>query len=356
MSWAGRQVRGCCRTLVQFWSKPVRAEPLAGFRIAIGMCLFGSISLSFLPRVSDFVGEDGLCPLVAAEPWFDRRETAEKRGDKDVLSANRICLLRGPQHVPYLEDQFSAEAKARWRAWGDNPDNVRLMTRVWLLAIVAMTVGLGTRFSTFVVWVMAISFCNRFSWIKNGGDDLARVALFYLLIAPAGKVWSVDAAIANWYRKRRGTQATGPVFIPAWSVRLAQIQICFVYFCTGAYKVWSDGWGRDWIDGTAVYWLLNDVALTRFSYTAIPIPLWICQVFSWGTIAFEIGFPFLVLCRWTRPLILIGGVLFHLGILVFTEVGWFSMVSVAWYPLFLKGTTLQRFRRWVFGPKNEKTN
>jgi hypothetical protein len=356
MSWAGHQFRSFLLAPVHFWSKPVRAEPLAAFRIAIGLCFFGSVALNFLPRVADYAGAKGLCPLESAEPWLDRRETAQRNGNKEVESSNRYTLLRGPQHIPYLDDAFSLAEKASWRSWCERPENARLLTRAWLLAIVFMTFGIGTRASTFIVWVLAISFHNRYSWVLNGGDALSRVAVFYLLIAPAGKVWSIDAMIVRWFRQQRGTYIPGPVMIPAWSVRLAQIQIAIVYFCTGLYKIWSDGWGRDWLDGTAVYWLLNDVALTRFSYTAFPVPMWICKLLSWGTIAFELGFPLFVLSRWSRPLILIGGVLFHLGILAATEVGWFSMVSVAWYPLFLKGETLERWRCWVFRAKTEQMN
>lgn len=356
MSWARRQLRDLLLAPVHFWSKPVRAEPLAAFRIAIGVCLFGSIALSFLPRVDEFAGEKGLCPLESAEPWFDRNR--------------RVCLLRGPQHVPcgvyrddkgemevrYLHEKIDDDVEARWRAWGDRPDNVKLLTRLWLVAIAAMTFGFGTRLATFVVWVMTISFHNRFSWVLNGGDALSRIALFYLLIAPAGKAWSIDAAIRRWFWRRRGHDVSGPAFVPAWTVRLPQIQIAVVYFCTGFYKVWAEGWGEDWINGTAVYWMFNDVALTRYPYTLLQIPMWACQLMSWGTIAFELGFPLLVLSRWTRPLILVGGVFFHFGILLATEVGWFSMASVAWYPLFLKGETLQRFAHRLFPPRGQQTN
>ena len=85
---------------VAFWTKPVRAEPLAAFRILLGSTLFLSVLFSFLPRLGDYSGPNGLCSLEAAEPWLDR--------------THRVCLLRGPQHVPFLEDLVSAEAKSAW--------------------------------------------------------------------------------------------------------------------------------------------------------------------------------------------------------------------------------------------------
>ena len=328
MSWAGRRSKAIGKMAVRFWTEPVRAEPLAAFRILAGTCLFLNVALTFLPRVGDFAGVNGLCPLAAAEPWFDR--------------LGRVCLLRGPQHVPGLELAFSDEFKSRWRNWGDRPDNVRTMTIVWLGSILAMTIGFTTRFSTLVAWALTISFHNRFVWVLNGGDVMSRLALFYLLISPAGKVWSIDALIRFRFRSRSDVISHGPALIPAWSVRLAQLQLATMYFCTGCYKLWAGG-GQDWLDGTAAYWLLNDAALARWSYDSFPIPTWICALLSWGAVAFEVGFPLFILSRRTRPALLIGGVAMHLGIMLTIEVGWFSLACLSWYPLFLSGERLAAF-------------
>ena len=46
---------------------------------------------------------------------------------------------------------------------------------------------------------------------------------------------------------------------------------------------------------------------------------------------FEILFTFLMLNRWTRAPALWFGILFHLGIWVMIEVGWFSFYTIALY-------------------------
>jgi hypothetical protein len=165
------------------------------------------------------------------------------------------------------------------------------------------------------------------------------------MFSPASAAWSLDA------RRRRKNAGTGPVLIPPWSVRLMQIQIALVYLFTGLVKLSApyyddDGsFAQDWLTGEAVYWVLNDVALARWPYAWLPVPLVVCRLLSWATLAFELGFPLLVLFRRVRPWLLLAGLAFHLGIWVHTEVGWFSPVSMCWYALFLSGDTLERVVR-----------
>ena len=50
-----------------------------------------------------------------------------------------------------------------------------------------------------------------------------------------------------------------------------------------------------------------------------------------------------------RPWALLAGLAFHLGILIHTEVGWFSPATAAWYALFLSGDGVRNFvqLRWL---------
>ena len=56
----------------------------------------------------------------------------------------------------------------------------------------------------------------------------------------------------------------------------------------------------DWLRGEAVYWVLNDAAVARWPYCRFPVPLRLCRLASWGSLFFEIGFPFFVLFRRLR--------------------------------------------------------
>jgi hypothetical protein len=312
---------------------------LALFRITLGVTILGALLAGVVPRLVTDLGPDPLVPAAALEDWPSR--------------SGRVCLLTGPAGVPRLENLIPPQsALARhWAELGEQPWFNYLMFSVWFLAVLGMTLGVWTRWLTVVAWALTVSFQTRLAWLNNGSDDLYRTGLFFLIFTRAGAVWSIDA----WLRAR-SRPVPEPVTVPAWPVRLLQIQLVLIYFFTGLAKVTTgypsdaaDWWdavrGQDWLNGEAVYWVLNDTAVNRFPYHLVPVPLLICRLLSWATLVFELGFPVFVLFRSTRRWLLLAGVAFHLGILLHTDVGSFSLVSLCWYTLFLSGPTIA----WLSG-------
>jgi hypothetical protein len=220
-------------------------------------------------------------------------------------------------------------------------------------------IGFRTRLMTFVALLLAATFNNRMVELLNGGDALFRLGLYLLLLSPAGATWSIDAWLrSRWQWPRPLHPFTQPRFIEPWSVRLMQIQIVFMYLFTGLTKLadihpdaqWGWWWPRgDWLDGNALYWVLNDISLMRWSFAQFPIPLFACKIATWGTLFFEIFFGLLVLSRWTRPATLLVGVVLHLGILLTMEIGWFSQITLCWYLLFVQGGSLAALLSWLRG-------
>jgi Vitamin K-dependent gamma-carboxylase len=366
-----------------FWVRPVRAEPAALFRILLASVGLASALFSIAPNLELFLGSDGLCQASAEDDWLQR--------------SGYFCLVRGPIGIPpfpkYLsaiglmseqqikEWQASPTAQA-WREWCEDPQHVYLMFWVWVASLALVVVGLATRLAVIVAWALSISFLNRVLWLTNGGDALFGTGMFYLLFCRSGAAFSLDNLLWRRFRRKRLLRSgmapaeadallDAPRYIPAWPVRLMQIQLVLVYFCTGLSKVgehvfrglfslcneWSAGrygngfsvFWRDlthedshWLNGEAVFWVLNDVSLTRWAYCTFPMPLFVCRLLSWATLLFELGFPVFVVIRPLRPWLLLGGVVFHLGILIHTEVGYFSPMTLAWYPLFLQGDTVLR--------------
>ena len=330
------------RSLCDFWTRPIRAEPLALFRILIGIAILSSLLTSLAPRLGRDFGADGLYPGRAGDAWLQR--------------SGRFCLLRGPVNLPLLEDYLPPESVQAWREWCDAPDHAAWLFAVLAGAVVCMTVGLCTRTATVVAWALFVSFNQRLAYLMNGGDSMMRCALFYLLFAPSGAAWSLDQLL----RRRRGRAAPAPATIAPWPVRLMQIQLALMYFFTGLSKIgWDQSGGGDWVNGQAVYWVLNDLSVARWPYHWLPVPMIVYRLLSWGTLVFEIGFPFCVMvarrrhvCGVTipalRPWALLAGLAFHLGILVHTEVGWFSPATLCWYALFLSGERVQSCVRLAF--------
>ncbi|MFQ3593180.1 MAG: HTTM domain-containing protein [Gemmataceae bacterium] len=355
--------------LLRFWTAPIRAESLAAFRIALAATILAAqfTGLGWQLELC-CTGDDPLIPGSTRDEWLAR--------------SGRICLLRGPVSLPllgeWLPDRIFGEHfkqtrralenwcpphwAAAWRDWGEQPDNIQLLFRVYLVSLVMVLIGFRTRLMTLVALLLAATFNNRLVELLNGGDSLFRLGLYFLLLSPAGATWSVDA----WLRARGKRPAlpqplTRPRWIEPWSVRLMQIQLALMYLFTGLTKLadarpdaqW--GWWRprgDWLDGNALYWVLNDVALTRWSFAQFPVPLFACKLLTWATLFFEIFFPLLVLFGWTRGVTLLFGVALHLGILFTMEIGWFSQVTLCWYLLFVRGEQLSAALDWLRGHRS----
>ena len=352
------------RAMARFWTVPIRAEPLALFRILLGSVMLASLLTGLLWRLPAAFGEDPLLPNSIRFHWFDERP-------------GHFSLLTGPVGFPLLGKwipeklggktalgqslqgwlpEWQADA---WRAWATRPSSAYLLFALYLLALAGMTAGFRTRLCTFFSFLLAATFNNSMVEYINGGDYLCRNGLWLLLFAPAGATWSVDAWQRRRRRQRRGLpEKPGPPLIEPWSVRLMQIQVCCMYLFAGLAKLadlhWEEGaWlpTGDWLDGTALYWVLNDVAITRWPYAQFPLPLILCKLLTWGTLAFEIGFAFLVPFRWLRGPVLIAGAMLHVGILAMMEIGWFSQITLCWYVLFLSGQRVAATVRWLAGPE-----
>jgi hypothetical protein len=326
-----RVIRGviwCVKRVKDFWSVPVAPQPLAMMRIVFGVTLLAGVLLHIMPSLFLFWSRDGLIPPETAATYvkyndrlsvFDLEPVA-----RHVIPDDRLSVLE----------------------WADSDDALVCWFVLYCTALAMMTVGLFTRLACAAAWFMAMSFSMRGWWATNGGDDVGVLMLFYLMLSPCGAVWSLDAL-------RRGAPAEERT-IPAWPVRLIQIQLCLIYFFNGINKLELVGHesfqafldANDYISGKAVYYALNDNMLDRMPYEVSSVPFWVCCVLSWATITFELGFPLLVLFRRIRPLLIVGGILFHTGIFLSMEIGWFSLTMIAIYPILLSPEAAKAVGRW----------
>jgi hypothetical protein len=268
-----------------WWNTPVRAERLAALRIGLAAVLLLDILCIYLPNVSWFFGAGSL----GAPEVF-----ANVRG----LRVGSWSLLAGVE----------------------SPGVLWAVTLLWGLSALLLLVGLAARWSAAVAWALSISFLNLNPFLHNAGDTVRIIVLFYLMLSPCGAVWSVDA----WLQRRVGA---GPVYVAPWPLRLLFVQLVAIYFFNGVFKLA----GKGWHEGNVLHYVLADPAQTRWSYAELPLPWWGAQALTWTVLAWEILFPLLVLMPMTRTLALVMGVLFHLGIGVSIELGFFPFYMLSLY-------------------------
>ena len=175
-----------------WWTEPVRAERLAAFRIGVALVLLCDILSTYLPRVHDFFGQNGL-------------------GSPDVFAAEDSRL------------NWTMLASIR------DPDTMKYVLFLWAGAALFLLLGWVPRISAAIAWLLSIWTIGLNSYIHNSGDAVRSISLFYLMLSPCGAAWV-------W----RPWQSKPPVdtetYIPAWPVRLLAVQLTVIYFVNGVYK------------------------------------------------------------------------------------------------------------------------
>lgn len=126
-----------------------------------------------------------------------------------------------------------------------------------------------------------------------------------------------------------------------WAVLLVYMAI---YGSTGFLKYTME---PHWKDGSVLAY-----HLIERNFGMQPLGIWLSgqadlmKALSWFTVAFECSFPVLVFSRWANPLVLLAGIGMHLGILVSMNVGPFSYVALAAYPVLLHPVWQQKLYNW----------
>jgi hypothetical protein len=227
-----------------------------------------------------------------------------------------------------LWKRFDASTEGPWPVrwatarWEEDPQFLRGAMVVWAAATALLLMGLATRWSAVLVWLLSSSFAHVNSYIDNSGDTVRGITLFYLMLCPCGAAWSVDA----WLARRRGARR-GAVYVSPWPLRLLFVQMIFIYWMNGLYKAL----GTDWLEGVSFYYVLCDLAVSRFSYAQLPLPFWVTSLVTRVVLFWEITFPLWMPFRPTRVAALCLGALFHLGTLAQMELGGFAPYMLCLY-------------------------
>ncbi|HYV35795.1 MAG TPA: HTTM domain-containing protein [Gemmataceae bacterium] len=321
---------------VRFWHKPVRAERLALMRIMLTTALLADQLVQYAPNLAEFFGPEG----VAYAGLWDVRQLKEWRISYVFFGTDNLFVI------------YSAFA-------------------LWVTVTILLLVGWQTRWINVLCWLLTRCFLERNPNIIYGADDVLQAAMFLLILTPSGAAWSLDA-----WRKRRQGLLEGPVWVPPWSLRIIQIQLCLIYCTSGLAKLkgaeWGEGfwttwpegitlpllWERlgqwlrnsqrqwpkgSWWDGTAIHYVINDTTMARWAYARFPIPFWITRIMTYTTVWWEVLFPLLVLSRWSRPYALVFGIMFHVGVLITVDIGWFGYYMLSFYAVWVPDSFWQRF-------------
>lgn len=201
------------------------------------------------------------------------------------------------------------------------------------IAAIAMAFGIGRNFSAFAVYVCTEVSQNMTWLLCDGGDNLLKFSLLYLVAADSFSVLSLHRS------SPRSGYSLRNLFTNV-AVALLIGHLCLVYLASGLSKAHAEVW----YNGTAVYYIMNG---ERFQGTKFNELLgnnaYFCVLGSYGTIILESVFGFAVFVRILRIPTLIAGVMMHIGIFLFMMIHEFQAIYVFHYCLFFRDNELRGF-------------
>ena len=129
-------------------------------------------------------------------------------------------------------------------------DSVWLIWVVHILALIVLlmfTLGLFSRTTSVLAWLITLSYLNRISLAEFGLDRINVMLAMYVMLGPCGARYSLD----SWLRRRRGggAEEVAESSFATLAVRLIQVHMCVIYFFAGSRKLL----GGAWWDGSAMW-------------------------------------------------------------------------------------------------------
>lgn len=175
------------------------------------------------------------------------------------------------------------------------------------LAIVALfTIGLWTRWTGILTALLVISYVNRTTGAQYGLDQINSFLTLYLAIGPSGEFLSVD----SWLARRQGRGVASRSVMANIAIRLIQVHMCIVYLFAGLGKLQGDTW---W-NGQAIWGAVGNHEYQTLDLTWLAAHLGWVNLLTYGTLFWEVSYPFLIWPRLTRPIWLGLAIAVHAGI------------------------------------------
>jgi len=186
-----------------------------------------------------------------------------------------------------------------------------------IILIIAVFIRINYVSVILICWY-SISLSRLALSVSNGSDIILNIFLMIAILMP---VWPSSKNL-----RVKSFQA----HISAIAILLARIELALIYFISGYDKLLSEAWRS----GAAVYSVMNlDIYYNPF--LKIDLSEVVCIIICWIVIIFELAFTFFIWFRKARPFLLISGLIFHLGIILFLGLPDFGLVMIIPYATFL---------------------
>ncbi len=262
--------------------------------------------------------------IVLIFDWFYRfLNSFDFYSDLGVLPRGPLI---GELANPYFFSVFNMAGK---------PVYIYGLLLIGLIFHVGLLIGYRTRLSNILSWVFFVSLSARMPIISHAGDDLMRLALFWMIFLPTNQHFSVDRALTNLNSQTTMWFNNNILNVASLAMML---QLIYMYFFTGLLK-WHPVWTTE---GSALYLALElEQFLTPFGELLRMLPYEVLQFLTRIVLYSEVIIPLLVFIpfknHFMRFFSIVTFILFHLGLFATFKLGNFPWICIAYWMVFVPG-------------------
>jgi hypothetical protein len=216
-------------------------------------------------------------------------------------------------------------------------------TTLWIVHIIALiiflmfAVGLFTRVTSVLSFLLIVSYANRLAPAQFGLDQINAFLTLYLAIGPSGAAFSVD----NWLRKKKKLAPIDKSISANIAIRLIQLHMCVIYLFAGLSKLR----GETWVGGDAIWGALASYEYQTLDMTWMANYFWMINLLTLVTVVWEVSYFALIWNRITRPIYLLIAVGTHLGIGFCMGMITFGLIMLIGNMAFLSPAIFDLFRK-----------
>lgn len=283
----------------RFWFTPSDPLPLCVLRIGVGLIALLYLGV-FTPDVPAWLSAEGMIP-------FELYESIGVAGSQ----VNRFAYW---SYFNYLTtpSQFTA-------------------AHVLGLVIVALfTAGMFTRVTSILSLIVFLQYAHRAPFVTSQVEPVLAMLLLYLCLGPCGAYLSFDA----WRRKVPAKEESWTATV---SLRLIQIHLAALYFTMGTAKLHGDIWWR----GEGLWALMAMVRTRLFDWSFLRNHGYVINFWTHLQVAYELAFAALIWPRFTRPIMLILGVVLWLLLLPVSGLIAFCLLMVVANVVYVPASVLR---------------
>lgn len=243
--------------------------------------------------------------------------------------------------VDYLRTQVHPQDATKWTIWSvffwiEQPWLVWIVHIFALLVFFCLTIGLFSRVAAILAFLFAVSYAHRISpGAFFGLDKINCMLALYLMLGPCGARYSLDRIRSL---RRGDSTPISPSTMANLAIRLVQVHLCVIYLFSGLAKYQ----GETWSAGTAVWWAVANPEYQSLDMTWLADWPWLVQLATYGCLAWELSYCFLIWNRFTRPIMLWMAVAVHLGIAIAMGMITFGLVMLIANLAFLSSAGVRR--------------